>query len=121
MLVIDNLGDFVPIHIMEFTMKLEMLPTDPNKAVLATVTQNNEVVWAYDNRHVTETGHPWNVDAGDVPSPFLVWREGKIVHVEACGWHDPSFHFKLSITDIEPYQVVILAYETAGLMEAARE
>ena len=101
-------------------MKLEMLPTCSNEAVFATVTDNNEVVWAYDNR-IFETGHPWNVDVADVGSPFLVWRDGKVVNVEAAGWHDPDFVFQVRLSGHEPYEVVILAYQMAGLMEAARE
>ena len=100
-------------------MKLEMLPEDPGRAVYACVTVNNEVVWAYPNEDIKD--NPWEIDAADAMSPFLVWRTGDIVHVEACGWYDPTFHMRLSLNGHEPFKVVILAHETAALMERARE
>lgn len=100
-------------------MKLEMLPEDERQAVYAAVTLNNEVVWAYPNNDIKE--NPWEVDVAGFPAPFLVWRTGDIVHVEACGWYDPRFHLRLSLNRHEPYQVVILAHEMAGLMEQAKD
>lgn len=100
-------------------MKLEMLPEDEQQAVYACVTLNNEVAWAYPNNDIKD--NPWNVEAADAMSPFLVWRTDDIVHVEACEWYDPTFHMRLSLNGHEPYKVVILAHETAALIKWARE
>lgn len=100
-------------------MKLEMLPEDENNAVFAAVTPKNEVVWAYPNSEVDN--NPWKVDVAGFPAPFIVWRTGEIIHVEAYGWYGPNFHLRLSLSRHQPHEVVILANEMASLMEAAKD
>ncbi len=109
-------------------MKLEMLPLEDKygwPTVYAAVTENNEVIWAYDNGD--KAGKPsresYYAEAaiGDDRSLFSVCRRGNIVIVEAMGWYDANFHFKFEVTINEPYKAVILAHELAGLMDAAHE
>jgi len=109
-------------------MKLEMLPDETKygwPTVYAAVTENNEVIWAYGNEKGTRTytkDHPYDEGALDQDrSLFMVSRRGNIIIVEACGWYDSDFHFRLEVTISEPYKAVILAYELAGLMDAANE
>ena len=59
--------------------------------------------------------------SGTEYAQFLVWRRGKIVIVEGCGWYDSDFHFRFELTDPDPSKVVILAHALAGLMDQAYE
>ena len=109
-------------------MKLEMLPDETKygwPTVYAAVTENNEVIWAYDNGDKVKLSFCESCFAeaaiGDDRSFFMVSRRGNIIIVEACGWYDSDFHFRLEVTISEPYKAVILAYELAGLMDEANE
>ena len=109
-------------------MKLEMLPDEAKygwSTVCAAVTENNEVIWAYDNGTAARAGTSERPD-GEAEidqdrSLFMVSKRGKIIIVEACGWYDSDFHFRFEVTINEPYKAVILAHELAGLMDAANE
>jgi len=105
-------------------MKLEMLPLENDGVVFAAVTENNEVIWAYDNKYAgrdstRERSGECMID--EDRSMFTVCRHGTIIIVEACGWYDSDFHFKFEVTIREPYKAVILAHELAVLMDAANE
>lgn len=109
-------------------MKLEMLPRESkfgDPTVYAAVTENNEVIWAYDNgdKAAQSSRESYYAEAsiGEDRSLFTVSRRGKIIVVEACGWHDSDFHFKFEVTIGDPNKAVILAHELAGLMDAAFE
>jgi len=113
---------------LEAKMRLEMLPDESKlgwPTVYAAVTENNEVIWAYDNgdkvRPSSRESYFAEATIGEDRSLFKVSKRGKIVIVEACGWYDSDFHFKFEVTIREPYKAVILAHELAGLMDAAHE
>lgn len=98
-------------------MRLEYLPTEGETDWFMYAyynEQNNQVIW-----NATNLLHDDNILGTDL-SQFLVWRRGKVVVVEACGWYGPCFHFKLEITEL-PDRVVILAHEAAALMDRAHD
>lgn len=109
-------------------MKLEMLPDEAKygwPTVYAAVTENNEVIWAYDNGFAARQPdrEHWSGEAmiDQDRLLFSVSKRGKIIIVEACGWYSPDFHFRFEVTIDQPYEAVILAHELAGLMDAANE
>ena len=102
-------------------MKIDYLPTEgeENYTMYAFYDEaNNEVIW----NGVSENGSSSYHDhiCGTEYAQFFVWRRGKAVIVEGCGWYSSDFHFRLEITD-EPNHVVILAHQAAALMDAASE
>lgn len=100
-------------------MKLEYLPTEDEKdwCVFAYVNnQKNEVEWTA----VNSTSRYMDGVLGTEFSQFQVWRRKKVVIVEAVGWFDSDFHFRVELTD-EPDRVIILAEAMAGMMENALE
>lgn len=103
-------------------MKLEMLPEENGPTVLAAVTENNEVIWAYDNgdkaRPSSRESYFAETAIGEDRSVFKVSRCYNKIIVEAWGW---GFNFRIEVTIQEPYKAVILANELAGLMDAANE
>lgn len=100
-------------------MLIDMLPEENSGFIVyAAVTENNEVIWAYDNGLAAKSGEAM-IDQDR--STFMVWKRGKIVIVEACGWYSSDFHFRFEVTIDKPFKAVILANELAGLMDAANE
>lgn len=109
-------------------MRLEMLPDESKfgwPTVYAAVTENNEVIWAYDNgdkaRPSSRESYFAETTIGEDRSLFMVSRRGKIIIVEAVDWYYNDFHFRFEVTIDQPDKAVILAHELAGLMDAAHE
>lgn len=107
-------------------MLIDMLPEENSGFIVyAAVTENNEVIWAYDNGLAARQPdrERWSGEAmiDQDRSTFMVWKRGKIVIVEACGWYSSDFHFRFEVTIDKPFKAVILANELAGLMDAANE
>ena len=100
-------------------MKIDYLPTEDEKdySMYAFYDEaNNTVIWS----GVSENGSSSYQDhvVGTEYAQFLVWRRGKIVIVEGCGWYSPDFHFRFELTEL-PDRVVILAHHAAALMDRA--
>lgn len=100
-------------------MKIEYLPTEDDKhySMYAFYDETkNEVIW----NGVTNSSPYMDHVAGTEFAQFLVWRRGKVVIVEGCGWYSSDFHFRVEITEL-PDRVVILAHEMAALMDRAHD
>lgn len=106
-------------------MKFEMLPEENGPIVYAAVTENNEVIWCYDNgnaaRQRTADYSFAETSIDQDRALFRVYRRDMIVVVKAVGWYDSDFYFKLELTIEEPNKAVILANMVGDLMEAAYE
>lgn len=100
-------------------MRLEMLPSLENEAIMAYVNENNEVIWTYPN--LGKKSEIYEMMMGTEYAQFLVWRRGETVCVEACAWYGPEFHFRVEITLPNPEHVVILAANMAHEMDTAFE
>lgn len=98
-------------------MKIEYLPVEGDDSYIMYAfydESKNEVIW----NGVTNSSTYMDHVCGTEYAQFLVWRRGKIVIVEGCGWYSPEFHFRFELTEL-PDRVVILAYHAAALMDRA--
>lgn len=98
-------------------MKIDYLPTEDDKSFIMYAfydESKNEVIW----NGVSNSSSYMDHVSGTEQAQFLVWRRGKVVIVEGCGWYSSDFHFRLEITEL-PDRVVILAHEAAALMDRA--
>jgi len=107
-------------------MLINMLPEEKSgHTVYAAVTENNEVIWAYDNGAAARSPSRECPDGEAMIASdrnlFTVCKRGSIVIVEACGWYSSGFHFRFELTTEKPFQAVILANEVACLMDVADE
>ena len=103
-------------------MKLELLPTKEQSdtgewMVFADYDERTNIVhWS-----ACDSANSLMKDiVGTERGKFIVYRRGKIVCVEGCGWYSNDFLFRLEITE-KPERVVMLAFHAATMMDQAAD